>query len=178
MYNIVSVGENMIKLKDEEIRIIKSYIEDIKKIPFICGAYIEAYKLQNDYLSKYIFINALYEDSLYYKNHLAINGIVIDSMDIERRLENLKETYIDTDRIHFTLESYDSYNPMLMSNREISSERSLVSGYILFDRFGTLEQNKNHVTRYLKPNSGRDEIENIEDIFNEEKNKVIQKIFL
>jgi len=162
---------NNILLSEEEINIIKKFIENSKCINAIDGIYIEAYKASDTDINP-IYVNALYNDSISYKEQLIANNYTCDYDNIENQIDDLRSRYLDySSRIKFIIFPSDCYCPMLMNNKEISAERSLISGIILFDRFGNLDENKNYVSKFISGFETAVQIENINELISNGKQK-------
>ena len=163
-----------IVLSEDEINRIKEFIEDAKGIPSVDGIYIEAYKAINTNINP-IYVNALINDSIDYKDRLVKQGYILDYNIIRNQEDELREKYLDySSRIKFIVYSSDIYSPMLMKNVEINAERSLLSGTILFDRFGNLKDNMNYVSKLINGYDTAIQIENIDKSMDNVKQKKLE----
>ena len=163
-----------IVLSEDEINRIKEFIEDAKGIPSVDGIYIEAYKAINTNINP-IYVNALINDSIDYKDRLVKQGYILDYNIIRNQEDELREKYLDySSRIKFIVYSSDIYSPMLMKNVEINAERSLLSGTILFDRFGNLKDNMNYVSKLINGYDTAIQIENANQLISNGKQKKLE----
>ena len=168
--------ENII-LTEEEISMIKCFINDAKNVSSVDGIYIEVYNAKNMNMIP-IYVKVLINDSLSYKEELKKNGYIINKEDDEDKINYLVSKYLDySSRIKFIFSITNDYSPMLMTSAEERAEKSLVSGTILYDRFNNLSDNKNKVSKYISAYENATQIENINELINNEHQKRLGEIY-
>lgn len=164
-------------LSEEEILCIQSFLQEISNIPMIECVYLVSYLEENTKLEK-IDVITIKNQSLYYNEKLTGKAI---SRNIQTEQNNFNATInnfeklFKNSRIYFSKADDFEYCLSLMHSREVIAERSLVSGEILFDRFGDKEKNKQRASCLLKPYSNILQIENIEQLKNNKDNVVLKR---
>lgn len=167
-------------LSEKEILNINSFIEEISSISMIEGIYLISF-LDRNTGSQHVDIIAIYNSSLNYDVKLTGKEIKRDISNERKQvnaiIQKYKEKY-NKKRLSFEIKDSLDYSLDLMYRREIIAEMSLVSGIIIFDRFGDLEDNKRSASRSLPQYSNLLLIENLDMILEtQQKNpKLVKKM--
>lgn len=166
-----------IMLSEEEILSIQSFLHEISNIPMIECVYLVSYLEENTKLEK-IDVITIKNQSLYYNEKLTGKAISRDTKN-EQNIFNITinnfKNLSKNSRLYFSKADDFEYCLSLMHSREVIAEKSLVSGEILFDRFGDKEENKQRASCLLRPYPNILQIENIEQLKNNKENIVLKR---
>lgn len=153
-------------LSEEEILCIQSFLQEISNIPMVECVYLVSYLDDTTKLGE-VDIIAIKNQSLYYNEKLTGSASMRDTESEQYNFDisiNNFNNFLKNSRLSFSKADDFNYCLSLMHSREVAAEKSLISGEILFDRFGDKEKNKQRALCLLKPYSNLLMIENIEQL--------------
>lgn len=153
-------------LTKHEIDGINLYLEEVVKIPMIEAVYLISFVSSKQGRDR-IWLMTLYNNSLAYNEKITGEKIHRDITKDSDKLVSCNHRYnclFAKRRLSFITEDTANYNLGMMSNQQLMAERSLVSGTILFDRFGDFEANRQKASEVLEPFEDSCQIENISAI--------------
>lgn len=153
-------------LTRSEIDGINLYLEEVVNIPMVEAVYLIA-SFSSKRGKKQIWVMTLFNNSLQYNGKIIGEERVRDIARDSEKLVTCNNCYnhiFRRARLFFGTEDAMNYNLSMVSNQELMAERSLISGTILFDRFGNFEANRQKALDTLEPLEDTFKISNIDAI--------------
>ena len=155
---------NSIVLSEKEISFIDSFNQEATNIPLVECVYIVPY-IAGEQKEEKIRVITLWNDSQYYNGLLNGNeekrNIIRERTELDTLIEKYNQESINS-RVSFTKESSENYTLAFKNDRNLIAEVSLVSGIILFDRFGLMKANRNDALEELYPYNNILQVDNID----------------
>lgn len=153
-------------LSQAEICGINLFMSDVVTIPMVEAVYLIPFVSSKDGTSKCDVVT-IYNSSLYYNGLLTGEERYRDTSDEKNTIDEVMDIYaafLKNSRVSFRKETSSNYDLSMMHIRELMAERSLVSGNILFDRFGKIKENRDRAVQLLSPFLDSMEVSNIEKV--------------